>query len=550
MQGINISIAQLNYHTGNFDYNISKIIHAIQKAKSTGIDLIVFSELCVCGYPPRDFLEFTDFVEQSKQAIIQIASHCNGIMAIVGGPDFNRSNSGKRLFNAAYVLENGSVSQVVYKSLLPNYDIFEEYRYFEPNNQFDIVTCKGIKIALTICEDLWNIDNHALYVTNPMAELSKMNPQLMINIAASPYSQTQIENRKQVMQANVNLYQIPLLYVNMTGAQTHLIFDGGSMALNSEAQIIDELNHFSEDFGSYHFTGVQLQVLEKHQPYIELHKLEQIRQALILGIKEYFHKQNFTKAIIGLSGGIDSAVVLALATQALGKENVMALLMPSRFSSDHSVTDSLKMVSQLGIKHEIISIEDAFNTIEKTLEPQFNQSPFGLAEENIQSRLRGLILMAMSNKYGYILLNTSNKSELAVGYGTLYGDMCGGLSVIGDLYKTQVYDLANYLNLAYPQIPNEIIVKEPSAELRPNQKDADSLPPYEILDGILYDYIELRKSPKEIIASGKNESTVLRVLKMVNGNEWKRLQAPPILRVSIKSFGPGRRMPIVAKYLS
>ncbi len=550
MQGINISIAQLNYHTGNFEYNVNKIVQSIQEAKLKQIDLIVFSELCVCGYPPRDFLEFTDFIDQSKHAISQIATHCEGIMAIVGGPDYNQSNTGKKLFNAAYVLKDGAVSQVVYKSLLPNYDIFEEYRYFEPNTIFETINCKGVNIALTICEDLWNIDNHALYVINPMAELIKHKPQLIINIAASPFSQSQIENRKQVMQANVRIYQIPLLYVNMTGAQTHLIFDGGSMALNSNAQIIDELNHFSEDNGFYHFTENQLQVLEKHQPYVELHKLEQVRQALVLGIQEYFHKQNFTKAIIGLSGGIDSAVVLALATQALGKKNVLALLMPSRFSSDHSVVDSLSMVSLLNVDHEIISIENAFKTIEETLVPQFNHSPFGLAEENIQSRLRGLILMAMSNKYGYILLNTSNKSELAVGYGTLYGDMCGGLSVIGDLYKTEVYDLANHLNLSYPQIPNQIIVKEPSAELRPNQKDADSLPPYEILDAILYDYIELRKSPKEIIESGKDEETVLNVLKMVNGNEWKRLQAPPILRVSTKSFGPGRRMPIVAKYLS
>lgn len=552
MSSIKISIAQLNYHTGNFDLNTDKIILAIQEAKSLGMDLVVFSELSVSGYPPRDFLEFSDFIERCQAAVLRIAKHCEGIMAIVGGPELNPVPEGKDLYNAAFVLGDGVVKQIVRKTLLPNYDIFDEYRYFEPNSTFQLIECKGTKIALTICEDLWNINSNPMYILNPMDELMKHEPSLMINIAASPFSQTQIETRKQVLKDNVGHYKLPLLYVNMTGAQTHLIFDGGSMALNAQADCIDELNHFSEDLGYYEFDCLtkELSVLQKHQPYIALSNIEQIRQALVLGIREYFHKQGFSKAIVGLSGGIDSAVVLALAAQALGVENVKALLMPSQYSSDHSISDSMDMVNRLGIKYEILPIQQAYVAIESTLSESFSGTTFGLAEENIQSRLRGLLLMAQSNKFGYILLNTSNKSELAVGYGTLYGDMCGGLSVIGDLYKTQVYEMANHLNQSGSYIPQNIITKEPSAELRPDQKDSDSLPPYELLDEILYAYIEERKSPRQIIETGKQDQTVSRVLWMVNSSEWKRLQAPPVLRVSNKSFGPGRRMPIVAKYLS
>jgi NAD+ synthase (glutamine-hydrolysing) len=552
VSSIKISIAQLNYHTGNFDLNTEKIIRDILEAKASGIDLIVFSELCVSGYPPRDFLEFSDFIERCQAAVHRIAQQCVGIMAIVGGPELNPVPEGKDLYNAAFVLGDGVVKQIVRKTLLPNYDIFDEYRYFEPNNCFQLIECKGTKIALTICEDLWNINSNPMYVLNPMDELIKLQPALMINIAASPFSQTQIETRKQVMKDNVIKYHLPLLYVNMTGAQTHLIFDGGSMALNAQATCIDELNHFGEDHGYYTFDAKtkSLEVLHKHQPYIQLSNMEQVRQALVLGIREYFLKQGFSKAIIGFSGGIDSAVVLALAAQALGVDNVKALLMPSQYSSDHSISDSLDMVNHLGIKHEILPIQNAYQAIESTLSDSFSGTTFGLAEENIQSRLRGLLLMAHSNKFGYILLNTSNKSELAVGYGTLYGDMCGGLSVIGDLYKTQVYEMANHLNQSGSYIPQNIITKEPSAELRPEQKDSDSLPPYELLDEILYAYIEERKSPRQIIETGKDEKIVSRVLWMVNSSEWKRLQAPPVLRVSNKSFGPGRRMPIVAKYLS
>jgi NAD+ synthase (glutamine-hydrolysing) len=549
---LKIATCQLNYHTGNFEQNTTKIIASINEAKRNGCDIVVFSELSVCGYPPRDFLEFTDFIERCNFAVESIASACIDIMAIVGAPFINPQSEGKDLFNAAFILFDGKVQQVVRKTLLPNYDIFDEYRYFEPNKQFEIVNYKGVKIALTICEDLWNVLDNPMYVINPMDELMQYHPDIMINIAASPYSIHQQQTRVNVLSANVSKYNLPLLYVNMTGAQTQLIFDGGSMAIHADGTIVDKLASFEEDFGVYAFdiSSKQFTVEKKHLAQPPITDYESIRMALTLGIREYFHKQGFTKAIIGLSGGIDSAVVTALATQALGKENVYVLLMPSRYSSNHSVSDAIDMVNLLGIGHQVLSIESAFQTVEQTLHPLFKDTQPDLAEENIQSRLRGLLLMAVSNKFGYILLNTSNKSELAVGYGTLYGDMCGGLSVIGDLYKTQVYQLANHLNKIAPHIPPAIINKEPSAELRHDQKDSDSLPPYNILDEILYHYIELRNSPRQLIELGFEKTLVNRVLKMVNTNEWKRLQAPPVLRVSSKSFGPGRRMPIVAKYLS
>jgi len=550
LQPLNICTAQLNYHTGNFEHNTAKIIAAIQQAQAQQCDLIVFSELCVCGYPPRDFLEFADFIEQSQQAVLEIATHCKSIAAIVGAPSVNPVLEGKDLYNSAYFLYNGKVQQVVHKSLLPNYDIFDEYRYFEPNHEFNCIEFKGYKLAVTICEDLWNVDDNPMYRQSPMEQLKLHEPHIIINIAASPYSQKQLESRNDVLYKNVVRYALPLLYVNMTGAQTHLIFDGGSMAINAHAEIIDRHNHFEEDLGYYQLHGRQLSVLQNHSPYTELTPMEQIRRALITGIREYFHKQGFKQCIIGLSGGIDSALVTALAVQALGHKQVKVLLLPSEFSSQHSITDSVDMINRLDIEYSTISIADAYASVEKALAPEFKNTDFGIAEENIQSRLRGLLLMAMSNKFGYILLNTSNKSELAVGYGTLYGDMCGGLSVIGDLYKTQVYELARHINAMNNCIPESILTKEPSAELRPNQKDSDSLPPYEVLDQILYAYIEERKSPREIIQLTGDETLVKKVLKMVNTNEWKRLQAPPVLRVSTKAFGPGRRMPIVAKYLN
>lgn len=553
MASVNIALAQLDYHTGNFEYNTSKIIEHIKAAKADGMDLIVFSELCVCGYPPRDFLEFHDFIQRCEESVQHIAEACAGIAAIVGSPTINPVVEGKDLYNSAYLLEDGKVKAVRHKTLLPNYDIFDEYRYFEPNRMFEVIAFKGINIALTVCEDLWNINDNPMYIVNPMDELSKFNPDVMINIAASPFSKTQLETRTQVMIDNAQKYRVPLFYTNNIGAQTQLIFDGGSMVVDAEGNIVDTLGYFTEARKNYTLSvdGNHRSVTTKQRTQLEVPEtVQRIQDALVLGIREYFTKQGFKQAILGLSGGIDSALVLALAVEALGNENVKAVLLPSRYSSDHSVSDAIQLAQNLQVPYETISIEKTFSALEETLSPQFAGLPFNIAEENMQSRSRGVILMALSNKFGYILLNTSNKSEMAVGYGTLYGDMCGGLSVIGDLYKTEVFALCRYMNRNKEIIPENIITKAPSAELRPDQKDSDSLPEYDLLDTILSLYIEERKGPHEIIAAGFEEATVKRVLRMVNMNEWKRLQAPPVLRISSKAFGPGRRMPIVAKYLS
>lgn len=544
-----IALAQLNYHIGNFEYNTKKIIENILQAKNQGADLVVFAELAVCGYPPRDFLEFDEFIDLCEDAARKIAEQSKDIACIIGLPIKNTELAGKDLYNAAYFIENGKVKAVVKKALLPNYDIFDEYRYFEPAVQFDCIEFMGHKIALTICEDLWNINNNPLYVSNPMDELIKQAPDLMINIAASPFSYLHDEERVTVLAGNAQKYQLPLLYVNQIGAQTEIIFDGGSLVFDKAGDLLDEMPYFKEELRIYEVEG------DTVKGYIPISRhvvpdIEQIHDALILGIKDYFSKSGFAKAVLGLSGGIDSAVVCALACRALGPENVMAVLMPSKYSSDHSIKDALDLVENFGCKHEVIAIKDVADAFDHIMAPAFNGQPFNLTEENIQARCRGIIVMAMSNKFGYILLNTSNKSECAVGYGTLYGDMCGAIGVIGDVYKTQVYQLANYINKDREVIPVNSIVKPPSAELRPGQKDSDSLPEYDELDNILFQYIEQKRSSSAIIAQGFDEALVRRVIKMVNTAEFKRYQTPPILRVSPKAFGMGRRMPIVGKYLS
>ncbi len=543
-----IALAQLNFHIGNFESNTQKIIEKICEAQSSGVDLIVFPELAVTGYPPRDFLEFNDFISRSEMAVNQIAAHCTDVAAIVGAPSRNHTGKGKPLFNSAWFLSNGKVTKLIHKTLLPNYDIFDEYRYFEPNKSFDLVEYQGKRIALTICEDLWNVDENPLYYVDPMAELARMNPDLIINIAASPFNYLQSETRLDVLRKNTIKYKLPLFYVNHIGSQTELIFDGGSLVLDYQGDIVAKLADFEEDYQIIDTENLvsnpNLTVETKTNPIAAIH------DALIVGIKNYFAKLGFTKAILGLSGGIDSAVTLVLAAKALGAENVLALLLPSQFSSDHSISDSVQLANNLGVSYHTIGISEPYSSFEEVLQPYFAGLPFGLAEENLQARIRGVLLMAFSNKFGHILLNTSNKSEAAVGYGTLYGDMNGGLSVLGDVYKTQVFALARFINRELEIIPENIITKPPSAELRPDQKDSDSLPDYDILDQILTLYIEERKGPGEIIAAGFDAFTVNRVLRMVNISEHKRYQTPPILRVSPKAFGQGRRMPIVAKYLN
>jgi len=549
-----IALAQLNYHIGDFEENVAGIIYGIHKAKAEGADLVVFAELSVCGYPPRDYLEFDDFIEKCYQGVLQIASECTDVAAIVGSPSVNPADKGKPLYNTAYFLADGRVQSAVNKTLLPNYDVFDEYRYFEPNRlPYDVIEYKGQRIALTICEDLWNITDDPLYVRNPMDELIRLNPDLLINIAASPFNYLQPVDRLAVLKRNALAYKLPVFYVNHVGGQTELLFDGGSMVINASGDLVLELKRFSEDFRVLDTEELELENLIPDMGYkisVPGSRISLIHDALVMGIKDYFHKMGFPKAILGLSGGIDSAVTLVLASEALGKENVRAILLPSEFSSAHSIKDAEDLVKNLQAEHEIISIEESFKAMQHSLEPQFRGLPFNLTEENIQARLRAVILMALSNKFGYILLNTSNKSEAAVGYGTLYGDMCGGLSVLGDLYKTQVYELARFINRDRVIIPQNSLNKPPSAELRPGQKDSDSLPEYDILDKILFQYIEERKSPRELLEAGFDEAVVKRILNLVNTSEYKRYQTPPILRVSPKAFGMGRRMPIVGKYLS
>ena len=568
-----VAIAQQNYHVGNFDLNRDKILQAVKDAQQLGAELIVFSELSVCGYPPRDFLEFEDFIRKTEKVVEEIAAASHGIGIVIGAPIRNPKKEGKDLFNAALLLHQGKIEGVVHKTLLPNYDVFDEYRYFEPAYDWNVIPFKGRRIALTICEDIWNLGDNPLYRICPMDELMKQSPDIMVNISASPFDYDHDEDRKEVVRLNVEKYGMPMIYCNAVGSQTEIVFDGGSLVYRKDGSLFHEMKYFTEDFFLFDLhelekkaevpvtastlsMGADMRVAKADDPAAILnrltntHNIAQIKEALVLGIRDYFQKMGFAKAILGSSGGIDSAVVLTLACEALGKDNVTAILMPSGFSSEHSVDDAKQLSLNLGNPYHIVPIQSVYETFLTSLDPLFKGTAFGIAEENIQSRTRGNLLMAIANKFGYVLLNTSNKSELATGYGTLYGDMAGGLSVIGDLYKTQVYALAEFLNHHGEVIPHNILVKAPSAELRPNQKDSDSLPEYDLLDRILYLYIERRKGPAEILSMGFEEALVKRALRLVNTNEYKRNQFCPIIRVSTKAFGVGRRLPIVAKYLS
>jgi NAD+ synthase (glutamine-hydrolysing) len=568
-----IYVAQQNYHIGNFTLNRDKILQAVEEGRKAGADLIVFSELSVCGYPPRDFLEFEDFMQQTENTIQEIAQHSHGIGILVGAPTRNPQPEGKNLLNSALLLHDGNIQGIVSKSLLPNYDVFDEYRYFEPAYSWNCIEFMGKKLAITICEDIWNLGDNPLYRVCPMDELMKHQPDLMINLSASPFDYDHDEDRKEVIRLNVKKYKLPMIYCNAVGAQTEIVFDGGSLVCADNALIAAEMQYFEEDYllvdtdglvglqheadaNHHHLMTADMRVAKTDDPDTVIayltkeNNIAQVKAALVLGIRDYFSKMGFRKAILGSSGGIDSAVVLTLAVEALGKENVTAVLMPSGFSSTHSVDDAVALSQKLGNPYHIVPIQPVYEALLGSLDPLFSGTAFGLAEENVQSRSRGNILMAIANKFGHVLLNTSNKSELATGYGTLYGDMAGGLSVIGDLYKTQVYALAQYLNSQEEIIPGNILTKAPSAELRPNQKDSDSLPEYDVLDRILYLYIERRKDLADIISAGFDEALVKRALKLVNASEYKRNQFCPIIRVSTKAFGVGRRFPIVAKYLS
>lgn len=556
-----IFIAQQNYRIADMDHNVAKIMEAIDEAKKQGADLAVFSEMSVCGYPPRDFLYSGHFINECLQAIEKIRKCTSDIAVIVGGPQINPVREGKDLFNAAYFLFEGEIKAVAQKTCLPNYDVFDEYRYFEPAFNWNVIEFKGKKIALTICEDIWNLGDNPLYRVCPMDMLMPQQPDLMINISASPFDYTHSEDRKITVKQNVLKYKIPMVYCNAIGSQTEIVFDGDSLVFDKYANLCCRLAQLEEDYklveifddGTTNCPVIEpmealaSQLLDPEQLMPDLN-IAQVHKAIVHGISDYFRKMGFTKAIIGNSGGIDSAVTIALACEALGAENVWSLLMPSQFSSGHSVSDGEQLCKNLGSPFHILPIENIFQSFLTVLLPIYNNLPFNVAEENIQARTRGNLLMAVANKFGYILLNTSNKSELAVGYGTMYGDLAGGLSVLGDCYKLQVYELAKYINLEKEIIPKNIINKAPSAELRPNQLDLQSLPPYNILDPILYQYIERGMDADQIKEMNFDPAIVNRIIAMINRTEYKRFQFCPIIRISPKAFGAGRRMPVVANY--
>ncbi len=554
-----ISIAQQNYHIGDFYFNQSKIIVAIEQAIKDKSDLIVLSELCVIGYPPQDLLLQHGIVEQCEQVIHHLLPYTNHIGVMVGVPTRNIANVGKPFYNSALLLYQNKIQATIHKTLLPTYDIFDEYRYFEPASDNHIIVFKDIRIALTICEDIWNETPSPLYTISPLQNIISQNPDIIINMSASPFDYQQREKRQRLLQYITQHYHIPLIYANAVGAQTDTIFDGGSLALNRKGDIVCQLPYFKEAVLSFEYNILFHTTHTTHTTCITTNSsddsffcshshIDQIHDALLLGIIDYFKKMNFTQAIIGLSGGIDSAVVLALASKCLPANYILAILMPSAFSSTHSIDDAVALCKNLSVPYHIISISAIYDTLLQAMDPIFNQTPFSLAEENLQSRIRGTILMAISNKKGHLLLNTSNKSELATGYGTLYGDMNGAISILGDCYKQQVFALASYINKDKEIIPSQIISKEPSAELKPNQKDTDSLPPYELLDQILYHHIEQQETIEEIIARGLNPIWVRKIIPLVHRNEFKRFQSCPILRISPKAFGRGRQMPIVSTY--
>ena len=558
-----ICIAQQNYHIGNFEQNTQKMLSAIEDAKKQGADIILFSEMSVCGYPARDFVEFNDFINKCYKSIDVIKQAADTIGVLIGSPARNPHLKGKDLYNAAFFLYDQKIVAEIHKTLLPTYDVFDENRYFEAADDWKVVDFKGKKLAITICEDIWNLGDNPLYRICPMDMMMDQSPDILLNLSASPFDYTHDEDRKATIKANVIKYKKPLFYCNAVGSQTEIVFDGGSLVFDKDANLCGALPMFESAIQLFECNedgSINSPILEpaSRVPSKELNpiklmpalNIDQVYMALVLGVKDYFNKMGFQRAILGSSGGIDSAVTLAIACDALGKENVRAILMPSPYSTAHSVDDAIQLSKNLDNPYDIIPIKEVYETFLTTLQPIFKDLPFSLAEENIQSRSRGNILMAIANKIGYVLLNTSNKSELATGYGTLYGDMAGGLGVLGDCYKMQVYALANYINRGQEVIPQNIIDKAPSAELRPDQKDSDSLPEYAILDQILYQYIEKRADPAVIKSLGFDPALVDRTLKMVNTNEYKRNQFCPIIRISPKAFGVGRRVPIVGKYLS
>jgi NAD+ synthetase len=549
-----IRLEQLNPIIGDVEGNTKLIKRALARAEKDDIDLLVLPELVVCGYSPMDMLERPDFVEDINQANAKIIRETNSTAILFGTVTSNDSGIGRKQFNSALLAYNGEVQAEIHKTLLPTYDVYDELRYFEPATSLECVIFKDRKIGVTICEDIWYNYSEVQYHTyrvNPAEELVKKGAEAIFNLSASPYSKGKPEGRTKVLFTHAEKLQVPIFYANQVGGNTELVSDGDSMAVSQNSEIVVRAPLFKEAYVDVFWEGQEIKSLSSEKVRMPS-QIEQIFQAIQLGLKDYLRKTGVTeKVVIGLSGGIDSALVAAIAVAALGPERVVGITMPSEFSSKGSITDSKKLADNLGIELHELAIKDIYNKTLATLSPLFKGTDFDVTEENIQPRIRGMLLMAYSNKFGHMLLNTGNKSELATGYCTLYGDMAGGLSIISDLYKSEVYEMSHWLNEHYFNkvvIPEETLLKPPSAELRPEQKDSDALPDYEILDGILEAYIENKCSIQEIVDMGYDLNTVKKITKIVDRQEFKRNQAPPGLKVSQKAFGNGRRWPIVQQW--
>lgn len=545
-----IALGQINSTVGDLSGNADRMLDFAQRAARKGATVVVFPELSLTGYPPRDLLEKESFLDRSEQQLLHLAKQTAGLglSVICGTVTRSVSNTGNRLFNSAVVLEGGLTRFRQDKMLLPSYDVFDETRYFQPSDKQLPLTLEGRSAALTICEDAWNDKQfweRRRYTRDPVEELAQSGARILISINASPYHMGKRALRREVFESTVQRFRVPTVYVNQVGGNDQLVFDGSSFAMDADGNVIASAASFEEDlvlFDADALTG------EKHDTYPDEH--EAAYQALVLGTRDYIHKCGFSRVLIGLSGGIDSSLTAAIAVDAVGNQNVVGVGMPGPYSSEHSVTDARALARNLGIRFELLSINQAYDSCLTELDPLFACAPRDVAEENLQSRLRGLNLMALSNKWGALVLTTGNKSELAVGYCTLYGDMCGGLAVISDVPKTLVYQLSRVANRRHPgAIPESVFTKPPSAELRPNQKDTDSLPDYEILDAILRGYVEHYKSPRQIADELQLPLQLVRdIVNKVDRNEYKRQQAAPGLKVTSKAFGIGRRFPIAQRF--
>ena len=543
-----IALGQINPLVGDVAGNSATIVDFIGQARRESADLVVFPELSVIGYPPKDLLAKPQFVRSCDQAIRHIARQTEGIAALVGLPAVNLNTEGRPLYNAAALLINGQMEGLYVKSLLPTYDVFDESRYFEAGEPAKALPFAGRMLGISICEDLWNeqaVFGRSLYHTNPIAELFESGADLLVNLSASPFEQGKHDVREQLFAAQVARYRTPLVFCNQVGGNDELIFDGASCVFGADGRVLARAKAFEQDLL---IVDLDAPADSRVEPYPERH--EAMLQALTLGVRDYVRKCGFTDVVIGLSGGIDSALTAAIATEALGPKNVHGVSMPSRYTIGESIRDAEALARNLGISFDVIEIEPLHGAFETQLAPLFAGRQPDVTEENIQARTRGVLLMSLSNKFGWLTLATGNKSELSTGYCTLYGDMCGGLAVIGDVPKSLVYELARHINQRAGKeiIPNSTIVRPPTAELRPDQTDQDSLPPYDVLDGILELYVEQDKSVDQIVAAGFDADMVRRVTRLVDRNEYKRKQAAPVLKVTGRAFGTGRRLPIAASY--